>query len=125
MNPYPWVYIVDDDDSVVDSLQLVIESAGLAYQGFDSAECFLQAYSAEMCGCLLLDVSLPGMNGLELQAELNRRNSHLPIIFLTAHGDIPMAIRAIKAGAVDFMIKPVPSKLLVSRIHAVLQQGDF
>ena len=65
------------------------------------------------------------MNGLELQAELNRRNSHLPIIFMTAHGDIPMAVRAIKAGAVDFVIKPVPSKLLVARIQTVLQQEDL
>ena len=120
MNIQPCVFIVDDDFAVRDSLELVIETAGLACQTFENAEHFLQAYCPGRPGCLLLDVNMPGMNGDELQAELIRRNIHLPIIFLTAYGDIPMTVRTIKAGAVDFLTKPVPSKLLLERIQAVL-----
>ena len=122
MNTQPCVYIVDDDYAVRDALGLVMETAGLACQTFESAEHFLETYCPGMPGCLLLDVNLPGLNGDELQAELNRRNIHLPIIFLTAYGDIPMTVRVIKAGAIDFLTKPVPSKLLIERIQAVLQQ---
>ena len=122
MNTQPCVYIVDDDFAVRDSLKLVIEIAGLDCQTFESAEDFLQAYCPGRPGCLLLDVNMPGMNGDELQAELNRRNIHLPIIFLTAYGDIPTTVRVIKAGAIDFLTKPVPSKLLIERIQTVLQQ---
>lgn len=117
----PCVYIVDDDDAVRDSLGLVLETGGIAYQAFASAEGFLQAYCPGKPGCLLLDVNMPGMRGTELQAELAHREIRLPIIFLTAHGDIPMTVRAIKAGAVDFLTKPVASELLLNRIHAVLQ----
>lgn len=121
MSIQPCVFIVDDDDAVRDALGLVIETAGLACQAFESAEHFLDSYCPGKPGCLLLDVNLPGLSGHELQAELIRRNMHLPIIFLTAYGDIPMTVRAIKAGAVDFLTKPVPSKLLIERIQAVLQ----
>jgi FixJ family two-component response regulator len=121
MSNQPCVFIVDDDHAVRDALGLVMETAGLVYQTFESAEHFLQSYCPGKPGCLLLDVNLPGLNGHELQAELIRRNMHLPIIFLTAYGDIPMTVRAIKAGAVDFLTKPVPSKLLIERIQAVLQ----
>src|SRR5512137_1135210 len=120
MNTQPCVFIVDDDFAVRDSLQLIMETASLAYQAFDSAEHFLQSYYPDRPGCLLLDVNMPGMNGDELQTELIRRNIHLPIIFLTAYGDIPMTVRTIKAGAVDFLTKPVPSKLLLELIQAVL-----
>lgn len=121
MSIQPCVFIVDDDHAVRDALGLVMETANLAYQTFESAEHFLQTYCPGNPGCLLLDVNLPGLNGHELQAELIRRNMHLPIIFLTAYGDIPMTVRAIKAGAVDFLTKPVPTKLLIERIQAVLQ----
>jgi FixJ family two-component response regulator len=121
MSIQPCVFIVDDDYAVRDSLRLVMETAGLDCQTFESAEHFLQTYCPDKPGCLLLDVNMPGMNGDELQTELNRRNMHLPIIFLTAYGDIPMTVRTIKAGAVDFMTKPVPSKLLIECIQAVLQ----
>ena len=120
MNTQPCVFIVDDDFAVRDSLQLIMETAGLDYQAFDSAEHFLQSYCPDKPGCLLLDVNMPGMNGDELQAELIRRNIHLPIIFLTAYGDIPMTVRTIKAGAVDFLTKPVPRKLLLERIQDAL-----
>ncbi len=124
MSIHPCVYIVDDNDVLRDSLKLVIETAGLAHQDFDSAEFFLQAYCPGSPGCLLLDMSLPGMNGFELQAELNRRNYSLPIIFMTAHSDNAMAVRAIKAGAIDFLTKPVPVKLLIARIQTLLQQEN-
>lgn len=121
MSTEPCVFIVDDEYAVRDSLGLVMETAGLTYQTFESAEDFLRSYLPGQPGCLLLDVNLPGLNGDELQAELIRRKIHLPIIFLTAYGDIPMTVRAIKAGAVDFLTKPVPRDLLIERIQAVLQ----
>ncbi len=124
MNTQPCVFIVDDDFAVRDSLQLIMETAGLDYQAFDSAEHFLQSYCPDKPGCLLLDVNMPGMNGDELQAELIRRNIHLPIIFLTAYGDIPMTVRTIKAGAVDFLTKPVQRKLLLERIQHALQHAS-
>jgi FixJ family two-component response regulator len=122
MNIPGYVFLVDDDYAVRDSLGLVFETAGLAYRTFDSAEQFLQSECTSMPGCLVLDMNMPGLKGHELQAELTRRNIQLPIIFLTAFGDIPMTVRAIKAGAVDFLTKPVPSKLLLERIYAALEQ---
>ena len=115
------VFIVDDESVIRHSLGLVMETAGLVYQTFESAEDFLQNYCPGKPGCLLLDVNLPGLNGHELQAELIRRKIHLPIIFLTAYGDIPMTVRAIKAGAVDFLTKPVSNDQLIEKIKAVLQ----
>lgn len=121
----PSVFIVDDDDAVRDSLGQVMEAAGLSYRLFESAEHFLEAYRPGQPGCLLLDLNMPNMTGDELQTELIRLNIKLPIIFLTAFGDIPTTVRTIKAGAIDFMTKPVPSKLLVERIEAVLQQQSL
>lgn len=121
MNIQPCVFIVEDEYAVRHSLGLIMETAGYAYRTFESAEVFLQNYNPGQPGCLLLDVNLPGLNGDELQAELIRRKIHLPIIFLTAYGDIPMTVRAIKAGAVDFLTKPVPRDLLIERIQSVLQ----
>jgi FixJ family two-component response regulator len=121
MNTQPYVFIVDDDYAVRDGLGFIVETAGFAYQAFESAEHFLQAYCPDKRGCLLLDVNLPGLNGFELQSEFIHHNIHLPIIFLTGNGDIPMTVRAIKAGAADFLTKPVPSKLLIESIQAALQ----
>jgi FixJ family two-component response regulator len=120
MIPPPLVYVVDDDAAVRDSLLLLLESAGLRAAEFDSAEAFLAAHRGDQPGCLVLDVHMPGMDGLELQNELVRRGELMPIIFLTAHGDVPKTVRAMKAGAVDFLTKPVNGKLLVERVqHAV------
>jgi FixJ family two-component response regulator len=121
MNIQPCVFVVDDDEAVRDSLGLVFETAGLAYQTFASAESFLESYCPGKPGCLVLDVNMPGLDGHELQAELNRRQDQLPIVFLTAFGDIPMTVRAIKGGAVDFLTKPVDRQLLIERVHAALQ----
>lgn len=122
MSFHPCVFIVDDDDAVRESLTLIIENAGLACLAFNSAEDFLKKINPNESGCLILDVNLPGLTGHELQTELNRRKNHLPIIFLSAYGDIPMTVRAMKAGAVDFLTKPVPSKVLIERIWAILDQ---
>jgi FixJ family two-component response regulator len=123
MNSEPCVFIVDDDYAVRDSLGQVIEAAGLAYRLFESAEQFLEGYEPGRPSCLVLDLNLPNMAGDELQAELKRLNIRIPIIFLTAFGDIPTTVRAIKAGAIDFLTKPVSSKLLVERVKAALQQA--
>lgn len=122
MSIQPCVYIVEDEYPVRHSLGLIMETAGYDYRTFENAEEFLQNYSPGQPGCLLLDVNLPGLNGDELQAELARRKIHLPIIFLTAYADIPTTVRVIKAGAVDFLTKPVPRDLLIERIQAVLLQ---
>jgi FixJ family two-component response regulator len=124
MNSQTTVFLVDDDDAVRDSLTLLFETAGLAVEAYSSAETFLDAYRPERPGCLVLDVSMPGMSGTELQTELGRRDIQVPIIFLTAHGNIPMTVRAIKAGAVDFLTKPVQVRPLLERVQAAITQ-DF
>jgi len=120
MNTQPCVFIVDDDEAVRDGLEMVMETVGLACLTFESAEHFLDHYDQTTPGCLVLDMNMPGMNGDELQTELSRRNIHLPIIFLTAFGDIPTSVRTIRAGAVDFLTKPVQISQLIERIQAEL-----
>ena len=119
MNP-PIVYIVDDDAAVRDSFSLLCETAGLKVECHASAESFLSAYRPDHAGCLVLDVRMGPMSGPELHAELARRGSQLPVIYLTAHGDIPMTVRAMKAGAADFLTKPVEGALLLDRVQAAL-----
>ncbi|MBD9356504.1 response regulator transcription factor [Methylomonas albis] len=119
------VFIVDDDDAVRDSLGQLMQAAGLPCQLFESAEDFLEAYRPGQPGCLVLDLNMPDMSGDELQNELIRLNIQIPIIFLTAFGDIPTTVRVIKAGAIDFLTKPIPSKVLLTRIEAVLQQQSL
>lgn len=115
------VFVVDDDPAVRDSLSLLLETEGLAVECHESAESFLAAYNQDRPGCLVLDVRMHAMSGPELQAELVRRGSGLPIIFLTAHGDIPMTVRAMKAGARDFLTKPINGTELLDRVQAVLR----
>jgi FixJ family two-component response regulator len=104
--PEQRVYVVDDDEAMRDSLVWLLESHGLAVAPYASAEGFLAAYGEAMRGCLVLDVRMPGMSGLELYEALNARRSTLPVIFVTGHGDVPMAVSALKKGAVDFIEKP-------------------
>lgn len=117
----PTVFIVDDDAAVRDSLSLLCETAGLRFECFDSAQAFLGAYRPERPGCLVLDVRMPGMSGPELHEELAHQGDPVPIIYLTAYGDIPMTVQAIKAGAADFLTKPVNGALMVERIQAALK----
>ena len=118
------VFIVDDDAAIRDSLSLMIEQENIAVQVFDSAETFLAAYQPECPGCAIVDIRMPGMDGIELHEALLKRNILLPIIFLTGHGDIPMSVQAIKAGAVDFLTKPVTREKLLNSIRAAIQQSE-
>ena len=115
------VFVVDDNISVCQSLRVLLESAGLAVETFTASEEFLAVYDPARAGCLVLDVRLRhGKNGLDLQDELRRRKAMLPIIVLTGHGNVPTSVRALKAGAVDFLQKPAPPKLLLERIRAAI-----
>jgi two-component system, LuxR family, response regulator FixJ len=118
----PVVYVVDDDDAVRAALCALLESVHLPAQDFKSAEDFLQAADPGMSGCLLLDVRMPGMSGLELQRILKERGFGLPVIIITGHGDVPSAVRAMKSGATDFVEKPFNEQDLLDRIHASLEQ---
>lgn len=117
----PTVYIVEDDAAVRNSLLELVESGGLQARTYASAEEFLRACSPACMGCLLLDVALPGMQGPELQDEIARRGITLPIIFLTAYGDIPTTVRAVRAGAFDFLEKPFEPKDLLARLRAAIE----
>jgi FixJ family two-component response regulator len=119
----PLVHIVDDDDAVRESLGLLCESAGLVAIGHPSAESFLSAYSVEQRGCLVLDVKMGRMSGPELHEELTRRGTRLGVIYLTGQASIPMTVRAIKAGAVDVLTKPVNGEVLLQSIHAALARS--
>ena len=103
------VFIVDDDEAARDSLGWLLESVNLNIESYDSAESFLETYTIYRVGCLLLDIRMPGMSGLQLQQVLNKHKYPLPIIIITGHGDVPMAVRAMKNGAMEFMEKPLNS----------------
>lgn len=118
------VFIVDDDPAVRDSLTLMIEQEGIAVKAFDGGEAFLAAYQPGCCGCAVIDVRMPGMDGMSLQEEMVRREIILPIIFLTGHGDIPMSVKAIKAGAVDFLTKPVSREKLLASVRSALRESE-
>ena len=111
------VYLVDDDPAIRDSLAVLIKSAGLRLKSSESAETFLNSYSDDQPGCLLLDLKMPTMGGLELQEELSKRNIHIPIIFISGNADIPDSAKAFRAGAIDFLEKPFDSNQLIARIH--------
>jgi two-component system response regulator FixJ len=116
------VFLVDDDPTVRDALGLFLESSDLSVRGYPSAQAFLDDYRPEYPGCLVLDIRMPGMSGMELQQSLLHRNIAIPIIFLTGHGDIPMSVKALKAGAVDFIEKPFNADVLVARIREALEK---
>jgi FixJ family two-component response regulator len=115
------VFIIDDDASVRDAISNLLESVGLHAQTFGSTEEFLAAQRTETASCLILDVMLPGMRGLEFQEMLKKNGVSIPIIFITAHGDIPMTSKAMKAGAIEFLAKPFPKEDLLAAIHRGLK----
>ena len=117
----PTVFIVDDDDDVRKALSRALVKRGFKVDVFSSAEAFLTTYNPVQTGCLVLDFGMPHMNGLELQAELNRRNYLIPIIFITGHGGVPETVQAIRSGAVDFLEKPFRQDILHDRIRAAFQ----
>ena len=116
----PTVFVVDDDEAVRNSLRFLLKSLGLPAVTLGSADEFLAGYDTEQPGCIVLDVRMPGMSGPELQDELNRRGAIIPVIFITGHGDVPMAVEAMRHGAVDFLQKPFSDKDLVDRIQRAL-----
>lgn len=107
------VFIVDDDDAVCDALGMLFRASGMRVETYSSATAFLKFYRPQQAGCLVLDIRMHGMTGLDLQDELHKRRLSIPIIFLTGHGDVPMAVRALKKGAVDFIEKPHEEERLV------------
>ena len=117
------VYIVDDDEAVRNSLGFLLSSVNLDAQLFESGADLLAALKGDESGCLVLDVRMPGMSGLELQKELKKVGCSLPVIFNTGHGDIPMAVEALKEGATDFLPKPFRDQELLDRIHKALEQN--
>ena len=112
-----FVFIVDDDALIRDSLEQLIKSVGLKPMSFSSARTFLEAELTELSGCLVSDIRMPGLSGLDLQDELAKRNCQIPIIFMTGHGTVPMSVRAMKAGAVDFLQKPFDDQELLDAIQ--------
>ena len=118
--PIPTIFVVDDDDAVRDALRLLLKSVGLTPTLFESASEFLRIYEPEQPGCLVLDVRMPGMSGLELQHELNIRGAMIPVIFITGHGDVPMAVQAMQHGAFDFLQKPFRDQDLIDCIQRAL-----
>jgi len=116
------VFIVDDEPAVLDGLRLMLSTFGYACRTYASAEQFLGAVAPESLGCVIADIRLPGLSGLDLQRELARRGYSLPLIFITAHGDIRMAVSAVKAGAVDFLEKPIDDALLVESLRQALRR---
>lgn len=115
------IYVVDDDESVRRALERLFRSVGLEVKTFSSGEDFLELDLPDGIGCLVLDVQMPGPDGLELQTELAARGSDLPIVFLTGHGDIPMTVEAMKGGAIDFLPKPVDRDVLLGSVEAGLK----
>jgi FixJ family two-component response regulator len=122
--PDKTVFVVDDDSAVRRGLRFLLRSAGYTVEAFPSALSFLQGYDPRQCGCLLLDVHMPQMTGLELQQQLNVRGWRIPVIFITGHGTVSLAIAAIKAGAFDFIEKPLREEMLLDCVERSLHRND-
>lgn len=120
----PVTFVVEDDEAFRDSLKALLESAGLTVETYASGEEFLQAYDSERCGCLLLDIRMPGIGGLELLEKLAAAKTNLPVIIMTSHGDVPKAVKAMKAGAVDFLEKPFRDEVVLGCIRHALEKGQ-
>jgi two-component system response regulator FixJ len=118
------VHIVDDEEPIRDSIALLLRSAGVRSRQYQDAHEFLATYRPDGPGCLVLDVRMPRMSGLDLQQELNRRGWTLPVIFVTGHGDVPMAVEAMREGAIDFLQKPFSDDALIHRVAKALEQDQ-
>ncbi|MEO6118297.1 MAG: response regulator [Methylotenera sp.] len=118
------VFIVDDDPAIRDSLTLMLDQESIAVESFEDAESFLNACQPQHLGCAIIDIRMPIMDGMQLQEELSKRNILLPVIFLTGHGNIPMSVRAIKAGAVDFLTKPVTRDKLLASVRSAIRESE-
>ena len=116
------VFVIDDDESIREALKSLIRSVGLSVETFASAQDFLQSRRPDVPSCLILDVRMPGLSGLDLQRDLVETNTQIPIIFITGHGDIPMSVRAMKAGAVEFLTKPFRDQDLLDAIQQALDR---
>jgi len=116
------VFIVDDDEEVRSALQLLMESVGLPSETFSSAQIFLEQFDLNRSGCIIVDVRMPGMSGLDLQAQLATEKLHPPIIIITGHGDVPMAVRAVQAGAIDFIEKPFNNQAMLDSVHRAIEK---
>lgn len=121
----PFIYVVDDDVSVCRALTLLLTSNGFKVHSFTSAEEFLTFKHTKSPSCLLLDISLPGINGLALQDAMAARRLEIPIIFITGHGDVPKSVKAIKSGAIDFLLKPFTNKALLNAIPAAIAKSKL
>jgi two-component system response regulator FixJ len=126
-DPVQFIYVIDDDEAVRDSMGMLLESADLPYRCFPSADSFFNEHDGSQRGCLVLDIRMPGMTGIDLQQRLTQLGSNLPIIFITGHGDVPMAVEAMRRGAFDFLRKPVNEENFLERIAYALDQesGDW
>jgi RNA polymerase sigma factor (sigma-70 family) len=122
MSQAPVVFVVDDDPSVRSSLKFLMSSVGLQAEGFESADALLKRNPPDAPSCLVLDVRLRGLSGLDFQRQLAAKNCHMPIIFITGHGDIPMSVRAMKAGAVEFLTKPFRDQDLLDAVRIALEK---
>ena len=120
--PEPTVFIVDDDREVREAIELLMDSVGLGSRSFESAQAYLDQFDPDLPGCLVLDVRMRGMSGLDLQERLAEAALHPPVIVVTGHGDVPMAVRAVKAGAVDFIEKPFHDQTLLDAVHRAFAQ---
>jgi len=116
------VFVIDDDESIREALKSLIRSVGLSVETFASAQGFLESSRPDVPSCLILDVRMPGLSGLDLQRDLAEAHIHVPIIFITGHGDIPMSVRAMKAGAVEFLTKPFRDQDLLDAIQQALER---
>ena len=119
----PTVFLVDDDPGVLRALSRVLREEGWSVETFETAEAFLARHDGVSAGCLVLDVTMPGLDGFELQRRLAQAEQLLPIVFVTGHGDIPMSVRAMKAGATDFLTKPVQAQALVAAVRTAFEQS--
>ena len=117
------VFLVDDDVSVLKGLRRLLAASGFEVAAFESSQQFLEQYDGSALGCLVLDIAMPGLNGMDLQRELAARGAALPIVFLTGHGDVPTSVRAMKRGAADFLTKPVDESDLLAAIRSAFEKG--